>query len=561
MDNQPQRLNQQSPSWFGTFKRDFLASIVVFLVALPLCMGIANACGLPPAMGIITGIIGGLVVGFLAGCPLQVSGPAAGLVVTVADIVRDEKLGFAMLGIIILGAGLLQLIAGIGRLGQWFRAVSPAVIEGMLAGIGVLILASQFHVMVDDKPREDGITNLISIPEAVYKGVVPQEHPHHKGESEEAWKVEEVKQVNHRHAAQIGVLTILVLVLWKLLPRRVQLLPAPLMAIVAGTVVCITLNYDVLRVPMPDNLLEEITWPTWETLKRIPEAIVLKAMVTVAFIASAETLLCATAVDQMQQGPRTKYDRELMAQGVGNMLCGLLGALPMTGVIVRSAANVEAGGKTRTSAILHGVWLLLTVLLFSWVLTQVPRACLAAVLVYTGYSLVNYKVVKELWAFGWSEVAIFFCTLIGVVATNLLEGVILGVILSTIKLLYRFSHLQVRLEEDPGNKRTILYLEGAATFLRLPQLASALEKIPKTADLHVHFENLTYIDHACLELLMTWEKQHESLGGTLTIDWHTLHGKFFSGPNGTKTTTESINGQANGHAPEKVEKEKTSAGV
>ncbi|MFO0844147.1 MAG: SulP family inorganic anion transporter, partial [Gemmataceae bacterium] len=137
----------------GAVKRDFLASIVVFLVALPLCLGIANACGVPPAVGLVTGIVGGLVVGALAGCPLQVSGPAAGLVVTIAEIVRSEALGLEMLGVIVLGAGALQLLAGLFRLGQWFRAVSPAVVEGMLAGIGVLIFASQFHVLVDDKPR------------------------------------------------------------------------------------------------------------------------------------------------------------------------------------------------------------------------------------------------------------------------------------------------------------------------------------------------------------------------------------------------------------------------
>src|SRR5262245_25707634 len=274
----PPRPASQPPraGWLPILKSDFLASIVVFLVALPLCMGIANACGLPPALGLITGIVGGLIVGFLAGCPLQVSGPAAGLVVVVAGIVGDERFGatqqerIAMLGVIVLGGGALQVIAGLCHLGQWFRAVSPAVIEGMLAGIGVLIFASQFHVMVDDSPREDGVANILSIPEAVYKGLVPQEHPPQKGESEKVWQAEAVRQVNHRHAAQLGVLTILVLVLWKLLmPKKLQLLPAPLVAIVAATAVCLTLHYDVLRVTMPANLTDAITLPTAATLSRI----------------------------------------------------------------------------------------------------------------------------------------------------------------------------------------------------------------------------------------------------------------------------------------------------
>jgi MFS superfamily sulfate permease-like transporter len=290
-----------------------------------------------------------------------------------------------------------------------------------------------------------------------------------------------------------------------------------------------------------------MTFPDWKVWQHAFDRHVLIMIFTVAFVASAETLLCATAVDQLHQGPRTRYDKELCAQGVGNVLCGMLGALPMTGVIVRSAANVEAGAKSRLSAILHGFWLLLMVLLGAALLAQIPTAALAAVLVYTGYRLVNLKVVKELWHWGWSEVAIYLCTVIGVVALGLLEGVLIGVGLSVLKLLYRFSSLQVRLEEDPEGRRTVLYLEGAATFLRLPQLAAALEKVPAATELHVHFERLAYIDHACLELLMTWEKQHAALGGSLVIDWETLHGRFYAGP-GSKGAGESQNSSsANGH--------------
>lgn len=497
----------------AALKRDFLASIVVFLVALPLCLGIANACGVNPALGLITGIIGGLVVGVLAGCPLQVSGPAAGLVTVVAAIVADERLGVAMLGVIVLGAGALQLVAGAFRLGQWFRAVSPAVVEGMLAGIGVLIFASQLHVMVDDRPRDSGLQNILTIPEAIYKGVVASD------------------DVLHDEAARIGLLTIAVLVGWKVLaPRRLQLLPAPLLAILVGTLACLALGWDIRRVNLPDNLSEAVILPGWEALRRLGEPAVLTAVGTVAFVASAETLLCANAVDQLHQGPRTRYDKELAAQGLGNVLCGLLGALPMTGVIVRSAANVEAGARTRLSAVLHGGWLLLTVLLLTALLERVPVACLAAVLVYTGYKLVNYVVVKELYQFGWGEVAIYFCTLGGVVLAGLLEGVIIGVVLSALKLLYRFSHLAIDLKVAPDGTRTVLHLEGAATFLRLPQLAAALERVPAATELHVQFERLTYIDHACLELLMTWEKQHEAVGGALVIDWMTLHGRFLGAP-------------------------------
>jgi MFS superfamily sulfate permease-like transporter len=230
----------------------------------------------------------------------------------------------------------------------------------------------------------------------------------------------------------------------------------------------------------------------------------------------------------MHKGPQTRYDRELAAQGVGNMLCGLLGALPMTGVIVRSATNVEAGAKTRLSAVLHGVWLLLFVSCFRSVLNWVPTASLAAVLVYTGYTLVDVKEMRKLLRQSRSEFAILIVTMVTVVLVDLLSGVLLGVALSALKLLWRFSHLHIRREEQPERHRFVLHLEGSATFLRLPVLAAALEKVPSNTELHVHLEHLAYIDHACLELLMTWENRHKSTGGSLVIDWESLRAKFRS---------------------------------
>jgi MFS superfamily sulfate permease-like transporter len=488
------------------FKRDVLASVVVFLVALPLCMGIANACGLPPSAGIITGIVGGLLVGLIAGSPLQVSGPAAGLVVTLSDIVRNEHMGLGMLGAIVLCAGALQIAAGFFRLGQWFRAVSPAVIEGMLAGIGVLIVASQLHVMVDAKPVGDGIANLCALPASVMKTM---------------------HDPVHAAAGRIGFLTLLVLILWKTIgPHALRAIPAPLIAIIAGTLSCIAARYPALRVAMPANLVHDIHFPTLNSFTRLGDSAVLIAICTVAFIASAETLLCATAVDGLHTGPRTQYDRELMAQGLGNALCGLFGALPMTGVIVRSAANVEAGAKTRLAAILHGCWLLLTVAFFSTFLSRVPTASLAAVLVYTGYKLVNLRAIRELWHYSKSEVLIYFATLLAVVSTDLLKGVLVGIALSAAKLLCTFSRLAIRLETDPKRERAVLHLEGAATFLRLPQLAAALEKVGPTTCLRIEYEYLTYVDFACLDLLLRWEKQHIALGGALQMDWQALTAKF-----------------------------------
>jgi MFS superfamily sulfate permease-like transporter len=488
-------------------RHDLLASIVVFLVALPLCMGIAIASGAPPAAGLITGIVGGLLVGSMAGAPLQVSGPAAGLAVVVYEIIQKHGLG--MLGVILLLAGAIQLVAGLLRLGQWFRAVSPAVIHGMLAGIGVLIFVSQFHVMVDDAPRGSGIKNILALPDAVWKGVMP------------------IDGSAHHWAAGIGLLTIVVIVGWKgLAPKKLQVVPATLLAVVCATIVAAVSGVSIKLVDVPDSITSAVTLPTAETLRGLLSGPVLIAALGMAFVASAETLLCATAVDKMHDGPRTKYDRELAAQGIGNMVCGALGALPMTGVIVRSAANVEAGAKSRASAILHGLWLLVFVAALPWVLKMIPTASLAALLVFTGFKLVNLKVVKELRQYGKGEVAIYAATLITIVATDLLTGVLTGIALSACKLLYRFAHLDIRLVDEPGRGRTVMYLDGAATFIRLPKLAAALEKVPPSTELHVHFERLQYVDHACLDLLMNWEKQHQATGGQLVIDWDQFTARF-----------------------------------
>lgn len=506
------------PNWFSLFKQDFLASVVVFLVALPLCMGIAIASGIPPekaaAVGIISGIVGGLLVGFLAGCPLQVSGPAAGLVVIVGQFISEH--GLETLGLIMIVAGIAQLLAGIVGMGQWFRAVSPAVIQGMLAGIGVLIFASQFHVMVDDKPPGSGkafggIVNLSTIPEAVWKGLT---------------------ESDHRQAALIGVLTILAIIGWSLfVPRSLKFFPAPLFGVLLATAVAGALQLDLNYISVPNNLTEVIAlpatadfgWPLdWSRMQPI-----IWAGLALAFVASAESLLTATAADAMQQrAPRTKYGRELAAQGFGNIVCGLIGALPLTGVIVRTGANIQAGAQTRMATILHGAWLLVFAALFPYLLRMIPVACLAAILVYTGYKLVSIKAIRLLLRFGKGEVAIYSVTLVTVVVVDLLTGILVGIGLAIVKLMCTFAHLRVRLEEDNG--RTILHLDGAATFLLLPKLAAALEKVRPSTELHVQMEELTYIDHACLDLLMNWEKQHAAAGGSLVIDWESLTAKFHS---------------------------------
>lgn len=484
----------------ATIRQDLLASVVVFLVALPLCMGIAIASGAPPAAGLITGIVGGIVAGMFSGCPLQVSGPAAGLAVLVYGVV--QKHGMETLGLVVLIAGLLQITAGLLKAGQIFRAISPSVIFGMLAGIGILIFGAQFHVMVDDRPRSDGLKNLLAIPESVAKGIFP------------------VEGGVHHLAAYVGVGTLLILILWnQFAPKKLKWIPGALIAVVAATAVSSIFALPIRYVQLSDNFLASLSLFDLEKLPGLLNGDLLLLGVTFAFVASAETLLSAAAVDQMHDGPKANYSRELVSQGIGNTLCGLLGALPMTGVIVRSATNVAAGAKTRLSTMLHGFWLLALVVAVPWLLTMVPTASLAAILVFTGYRLVNVQNIRRLLRYGGAPVVIYAATVIGIVTTDLLKGILIGLALSILNVIYARTHFGVRMQPNHDGRRMDVYLVGAATFLRLPKFADALETIPAEHETHVHLRDLDYVDDACLEALSAWQHQRTQKGAKVIIKW------------------------------------------
>lgn len=487
---------------------EFLASIVVFLVALPLCLGIAIASGVPPAMGIVSGIIGGIAVGYFAGSPLQVSGPAAGLVVIVYDIVQDH--GLIALGPILILAGIIQMVAGKLKLGQWFRAVAPAVIYAMLTGIGVLIFASQVHVMVDDTPVSSGVMNLITIPGAIWKGLVAGD------------------DTTHHLAARIGVMAMIILVVWNALkpklPNFLKVVPAPLLAVAAGVGAAAVFNLPVNYVEVPDSMSGLVSLPTLEGAAFLLKPSVLGSAIAVAVIASAEALLCAVAVDKLHDGPRSDLDQELFAQGVGNTISGLIGGLPITGVIVRSTANVESGAKTKWSAIMHAGWLLLAVGALPFLLERIPVASLAAVLVYIGYKLINIKIIKTLWERERGEAVIYIVTVCAIVATNLLEGLMIGIAMAFLKLAWSFSHLAVEQTERKDSDRIIdLRLRGSGTFVGLPTLARALKKVPENKEVHIHLEDVDYVDHACFELISDWRSQYELTGGEVVVELDTLH--------------------------------------
>lgn len=498
------------PNGERNLARDALASVVVFLVALPLCMGIAIASGLPPTAGIVTGIVGGIIVGSLSGSPLTVSGPAAGLVVLVADMIH--KFGVEMLAVIVLLAGLVQMLAGAFRMGNWFRAISPAVIHGMLAGIGLLIIGSQFHIMLDRTPLQSGFENLADIPGAFVDTVM-----NHGG---------------NVSAGLIGILTIATIVLWtRYAPARLKVIPGALLGVLLAMLVANLMDLkvkfvsDLFDEPASMSTLFDYSLPTWSAIQGVLSGELLLAVISLAFIASAESLLSVTAVDKMHRGPRARYDKELMAQGLGNSLCGILGALPMTGVIVRSTANIQAGATSRASTIMHGFWLLIFVWAFLFSFRYIPVATLAAVLVYTGYKLAYPKVLQELWGYGKAEVAIYGITIFTIVTFDLLTGVITGLALSLIKLVYIFAHLIVWVEHAPGG-RIVIHLKGSATFIELPKLAATLEGIEFGRDVAIEFDDLEFMDHACIELIDNWQKQYQAVGGHVHVNWDTAISKY-----------------------------------
>ena len=493
----------------ATLSRDFVASIVVFLVAMPLCMGIAVASGVPPERGLITGIIGGVVAGALAGSPLQVSGPAAGLAVIVFEMVQEH--GLSALGPILILAGAVQVLAGALRLGQWFRAISPAVVHGMLAGIGVLIVLGQLHVLIDRTPLSSGIANLAAIP-----GAFISLSPMSLGQTEAAFAV--------------GFSTIVSILAWeKFRPRALKQLPGALVGVIVGTVMSIILPLDVKRVEVPESIVGALSFPAVADFSRLADPTIILLAIAVAFIASAETLLSAAAVDRMHGGVRTKYNKELVAQGVGNALCGFVGGLPMTGVIVRSSANVQAGAATRLSTMLHGVWILAFVALLPALLKQIPMAALAGVLVLTGWKLVSLKHVRHLFhQYGLLPTMVWAGTFIMVVATDLLMGVLVGMALSLLELIPHLRKPRLTIRQGGDAASTELELSGNATFVQLPRLNKVLDGMPQGERLRFICKGLSHVDHTCAEMIADWLERRRAAGVRIEIDpdGAVLHRRF-----------------------------------
>lgn len=467
------------------FWADLTASLVVFLVAVPLCVGVAVASGVPAELGLVTGIIGGLVTGFLPGSSLQVSGPAAGLTVLVFEAVQE--FGLSALGVLVLATGLLQLMMGALRLGRWFRAISVSVVEGMLAGIGLVLIAGQLYSMAGLPAPTASLAKILGLP-----GLL----------------LDTLGSPTAMTSFGLGAATIAVLVLWKRLPQRVQVIPAPLAAVGLSVIAGVFLGPSVAKVEV-FGLLEAIQPPGLADLGRLTELGVIGTILAFTLIASAESLFSAAAVDRLHDGPRTRYNQELMAQGAGNAVCGVLGALPMTAVIVRSAANVQAGARTKASRILHGVWLLLFAALMPAALGLIPVAALAGVLVHAGFKLIPIAEVRRLWTEHRGEALILIVTALAIVSVSMFEGVLIGLALAIAKTAWDTSHLRLDLV-DTGSGPITVHLSGNATFLRLPKLLDELEALPQDRPIELDLAGLHHLDHACRTSLESWAARHSA---------------------------------------------------
>jgi carbonic anhydrase len=466
----------------AVLRHDVPASLVVFLVAVPLSLGIALASGAPIVAGLIAAIVGGVVAGALGGSVLQVSGPAAGLTVVMAETINT--FGWAVTCAITVAAGALQIVLGLSRIARAALAISPAIVHGMLAGIGVTIVLSQLHVLLGGSAQSSAIANIVALQGQIIG--------------------------HHDEAVLIGGLTLAVLILWPRLPAAVRKVPGPLAAIAFATVVSLVFGLGLDRVELPGNLLEIHFMP------RLPSAGWFDfgvAAVTIALIASVESLLSAVAVDKLHTGPRADLNRELIGQGAANMVSGALGGLPITGVIVRGSTNVTAGARTRASAILHGVWVLVLVVLLAGLIQNIPLAALAGLLVHVGAKLVNLNHIRQVSKHG--DLAVYLVTLLGVVLLDLLTGVLLGIALSLAMMLQRTIWSGIHAERDGENWRVVV--EGALTFLSVPRLSKVLATIPDTATVTLEMV-VDYLDHAAFDSLSSWQQAFERAGGTVVVD-------------------------------------------
>ncbi|MER7724637.1 SulP family inorganic anion transporter [Streptomyces sp. NPDC096323] len=499
---------------------DLSASITVFLLAVPMSLGLAVAMDAPLEAGLISAAVGGIVAGLLGGTPLQVSGPSAGLTVVTAEFI--QLYGWRTTCAITIGAGLLQIVLGSLRTARSALAVSPAIVHGTLAGIGVAIALAQLHIVLGGSPESSAVSNALHLP-AQLQRVEPA-------------------------APLIGCLTVAVLVLWPRLPgragRRVRRIPAALASVAMATAVAALAAPSIARVDLP-------SWRS-HALPEMPQGPVLglaTAVFTMMLVASLESLLAAVAVDKLtadrsrerSAGPaaegqdsrpdepgtedpgvvaaavapplkRSDLDRELRAQGIANAVSGLLGGLAVSGGAVRSSANVRAGATGRASTVLHGIWVLLATGLLVTALEWIPLAALGALVMVVGVQMVNFAHIRNVHRH--REFLVYGATITGVLLFGVLKGVAIGIAVAVAVALHRLARTRITVSDHAGQH--LMVVRGQLTFLAVPRLSRALGQLPQDADVVVELDGF-FMDHAAYELIHDWSNAHAAHGGRVAF--------------------------------------------
>ena len=474
---------------FKYLKSDLPASIVVFFVALPLCLGIALASGAPLFSGVISGIIGGIIVGAISGSKIGVSGPAAGLAAIV--LVSIQSLGFESFLVAVVLAGVFQILLGVlkaGIIGYYFPS---SVIKGMLTGIGIIIFLKQIPFFFGHENAQDKGFNIFGFLSSLDK--------------------------IDTSSLIAGVISLFILLLWSgILSKKAkifQIIQGPIVAVAIGIVYyMVTKGSDLdivsngmVRVPTPDGFdafLAQFTFPDFSAISN-PEVLI--TAFTIGLVASLETLLCVEATDKLDPHNNvTPTNRELFAQGAGNIISGLIGGLPITQVIVRSSANINSGGRTKISAIVHGFLLLISVIIIPKLLNNIPLSVLAAILLIVGYKLAKPKLFLEMFKLGWKQFLPFIVTVVGIVGLDLLKGIALGLCVGIVVILiksYRNSHFLHIEDKSNGVEKIKMTLAEEVTFFNKGAILKELDRLPENSHLELDVRKTRFLDHDIIEIL------------------------------------------------------------
>ncbi|MBL0357198.1 MAG: SulP family inorganic anion transporter [Chitinophagaceae bacterium] len=475
-------------------KYDLPAGLSVFLIALPLCLGIALASGAPLYAGILSGIIGGVVVSLLSGSPLAVSGPAAGLsTVVAASIISLGGYNTFLLAVIV--AGLFQLLLGIFKLGAIANYFPSSVIKGMLAAIGIILISKQIPIAIGyDKPDfwTSGFPALFA--QKNFLG-----------------SLQNFKLHISKGPILITLISLAILILLqKQFAKKIKMIPAPLVVVVIAVLLNLLFSNAMAAyqlkptqlVTIPSNVFANISFPDFSKFFSVPG--IWKDGLIIGALATLETLLCIEAVDKLDRHNRiTPVNRELVAQGIGNMACGLLGAIPITAVVVRGAANVDAGGRTKLSSFTHGLFLLLAVMAVPFLLNKIPYACLGAILIVTGFNLTKPKLFRNMWSLGLKQFLPFIITIVAILSTDLLIGVSIGLLLSAFFIIRNNFKTEYKITTTVIDGVEVYYikLNSNVTFLNKVNLRKALDQVDEDSVLTIDGAGCDFVDYDILEII------------------------------------------------------------